>query len=306
MKIINFGSLNYDKVYGVKNFVTKGETVLAESYSEFLGGKGLNQSVALARAGGKVYHFGAVGNDGQALADYLTASGVDVSLLMQKDTVSGHAIIQIAHGQNCIIVYGGANQMIEKSDIDHALEQFETGDLLLLQNEVSHGDYAIKVAKRKGLLVALNASPINEALMKAPLDLVDLFLVNEIEAKALAGCQSDNFQEILEALQAKYPKAAMVLTLGKSGVLYRNGDLQYSHGIYEVEVLDTTGAGDTFCGFFVAGLSQGIPTKECLRYASIASSLAVGKMGAAGSIPTKDEVMAFDQTTAYQGESEQS
>ncbi len=296
MKIINFGSLNYDKVYSVQNFVTAGETILAENYNEFLGGKGLNQSVALARAGAEVYHFGAVGKDGNTLLDYLKSSGVDVSLLLQKPSFSGHAIIQVENGQNCIIVYGGSNQLLQKEDIDNALLNFGVGDILLLQNEVSNVAYAIEAAKSKGLSVAINVSPINEAVLNAPLHLVDIFLVNEIEAMAIAGCNNDDFNVVLCDLQKKYPNATIVLTLGKKGVLYRKGNNTLTHGIYNVSVVDTTGAGDTFCGYFIAGLAQGMPAEECLRYASLASSIAVSKMGAANSIPTKDEVVKFGKT----------
>ncbi len=295
MKIINFGSLNYDKVYGLKKFVSKGETLLSESYDGFLGGKGLNQSVAASRAGAKVYHFGAVGSDGDALIKCLQDSGVDTTYLKKLDGVSGHAIIQVVNGQNCIIVHGGTNQELTKQDIDTALDNFGKGDLLLLQNEVSNVDYAIRSAHERGLKVALNVSPINDALLSAPLELVDCFLVNEVEAMAVADCDDEDYEVVLTKMKQRYPNAMIVLTLGKKGVLFCKGDERYKYGIYDLPVADTTGAGDTFCGYFIASLAKGLDFEECLRYASVASSISVSRMGAANSIPTFNQVVEFDK-----------
>lgn len=298
MNILNLGSLNYDKVYRVDHFVQGEETILARGYEAFLGGKGLNQSVALARAGAQVYHAGAVGSDGDALLEQLEQAGVDTSCLARLDTVSGHAVIQLCGGQNCIIVYGGANQDITEAYIDRVLERFGPGDLLLTQNETACVAYAMRQAKSKGMHVAFNASPITEELFTYPLDLVDYFLVNEIEGMALAHTKASDFGEILSLLAGRY-QAAIILTVGAAGAYYRRGSEQYYEGIYNVPVVDTTAAGDTFCGFFLAALARGATPPEALKVASGASSLAVGKAGAANSIPTWQQVQEFLSGQAF-------
>lgn len=291
MRILNLGSLNLDRVCNVDHFVVGGETILADDYETFCGGKGLNQSIALARAGAEVYHAGAVGNDGEILRRLLEESGVNISCLQTLPTVSGHAVIQLTPcGQNAIIVCGGANRDITKEYIDHALDRFGPGDILLLQNEISNGDYAIQSAKKRGLLVAFNASPITESLPSYPLELVDFFLINEVEGQALSGSDDMRGSAILSILCARFPDAAVVLTLGERGARYQKGICQFSHGTYQVPVVDTTAAGDTFCGFFIASIAKGRSPDEALKYASLASSVAISRRGAANSIPTWKEM----------------
>lgn len=296
MKIINLGSLNFDKVYDVPHFVSEGETILGLGYAEFLGGKGLNQSLALARAGAEVYHAGAIGPDGDPLRECLVESGVNVQYLQQIETVSGHAIIQNAGGQNCIIVYGGSNQCVTKEYIASVLKNFAPGDVLLLQNEVSNVPFAIEEAKRLGLKVAFNASPITAELLSYPLDQVDYFIINEVEGKALAATQESDYEAILAALVARFPKATVVLTVGENGVLYQSGEKKARHKCYKVKVADTTAAGDTFCGYFLAGTAMGLSVEEILKQASMAGAIAVSKHGASTSIPVRSEVEAFAAT----------
>lgn len=294
MKILNLGSLNFDKVYDVPHFVREGETILGTGYAEFLGGKGLNQSLALAKAGAEVYHAGAVGPDGAPLKACLESAGVDARYLQQIETVSGHAIIQKVNGQNCIIVFGGSNQCVTESYIDDVLSHFSAGDVILMQNETSNVPHAIRKAKQLGLKVAFNASPITEELLQYPLDLVDYFIINEVEGRALAGIESDDFQEILAGLVARFPAAAIVLTIGDKGVLYQDKNETAQHKCYKVPVADTTAAGDTFCGFFLASLAEGKTIPQCLHQASMAAAIAVSRNGASTSIPTKAEVAAFE------------
>ncbi|RHR10390.1 ribokinase [Pseudoflavonifractor sp. AF19-9AC] len=294
-QILNFGSLNQDRTYHVKEFVQAGETILAQGYEEFCGGKGLNQSIAAARAaGGAVYHGGAVGTDGAGLVEALKGSGVDVRYLQTLEGPSGHAIIQInERGQNCIIVYGGTNVKLTRPYIDGVLDNFGAGDFLILQNEINEVPYIMERAHRRGMRLVFNPSPITKELCENyPLDLVEYFILNEIEGAALSGVTGSN-QEVLEGLHKRFPDAAIVLTVGDQGVLYARGEERLSRGIYSVPVVDTTAAGDTFCGYFVAALAQGLPAEEGLRRASAAAALAVSVMGAAPSIPNESQVSAF-------------
>ena len=293
MAILNLGSMNFDKVYDVEHFVGAGETILCRSYAEFFGGKGLNQAVALARAGAEVYHAGAIGPDGGPFLEYLSGSGADTRYVRQVDTVSGHAIVQNAGGENCIIVYGGSNQCVSCDYIKEVLENFGEGDILSLQNEISNVPFAMEEGKRRGMKIAFNASPITGELLNYPLELVDWFLINEVEGKALSGVDSNDNEVILDALAKKFPNAAIVLTVGEQGVLYRDRDIRTGHGIYKVQVADTTAAGDTFSGYFLTCIAKGLDVETALEMASRASALAVSRHGASASIPGWDEVAAF-------------
>lgn len=298
MKIINFGSLNIDKVCNVEDFVQPGETIMATGYSVNAGGKGLNQSVAAARAGAQVLHAGAVGNDGLFLKEILADAGADVSCLRTMDTESGCAFIEVnSKGQNRIIVSAGTNRMYTEEYIRSVLEKAEAGDFVLLQNEINMVGEIIRLSHEKGCRVVFNASPIPENPEEFPLELVDIFMVNELEAAALSGISEEaDFQEILNALRNKYPKAAIVMTLGKEGVLYGCGDQFASHPIFKVDAVDTTAAGDTFCGYFLAALCAEKSVESALKEASAASAMAVSKKGAAPSIPMHEAVEEFIRT----------
>lgn len=290
MKVLNLGSLNWDRVYQVDHFVQGQETLSVQAYSENAGGKGLNQSIALVRAGAKVLHLGAVGRDGLGLYDLMQQLGVDVHLVKIVEGASGHAVIQLVQGQNCILVYGGANQSISPTQVRRALLECEAGDVLLLQNETSSVPDAIRLAKEKGMTVAFNASPITDDLLSYPLDLVDLFFVNEGEGMALAGTDSPDPTKVLDALREKYD-AGVVLTLGGQGAYYQDRNVRLYQPAFSVPVVDTTGAGDTFTGYFLANRHRG--EAQALRLAAAAGALAVSTQGAAPGIPTARRVETF-------------
>lgn len=290
MKILNLGSLNIDKVYQVNHFVKGQETISAEECHVYPGGKGLNQSVAIARAGGEVFHAGAVGSDGGNLLSVLKKENVNLELVRRTEGVSGSAIIQVAGGENAIIVFGGANKEITREDVDRALERFGKEDYLLLQNETSFVSYAIRRAREKGMTVAFNASPVTEAMRGYPLEMVDIFFVNEIEAKYLAECDEGDYQMILERLHQKYPAATLVMTVGEEGVYYQSSHEFLHLPANQVPVADTTAAGDTFGGYYLACISKSMTVKAALEAATTASGLAVGRNGASSSIPYWEEV----------------
>ena len=291
MKILNFGSLNLDFVYSVRHFVRPGETISSTGRQIFCGGKGLNQSAALAKAGANVFHAGKIGAGGEMLLACLKEAGADTRyVLCDEEAETGHTIIQVDEsGQNCIILFGGTNRLITPEEAEHVLKDFGEGDILLLQNEISSVPEIMRKAAGKGMRIALNPSPISEELFRYPLELVTWFLLNEIEGYELTGRKEP--EEIADELLRRYPQSRVVLTLGKDGVLYRDAELTARHGIYRVNRVDTTAAGDTFTGYFLAGEAEGIPVAETLRRASVASSIAVSRAGAAPSIPRVEEVL---------------
>lgn len=291
MKILNFGSLNYDHVYEMHHFVQPKETTASLSYQKHLGGKGLNQTIALVRAGCEVYHAGKVGNDGREMIDFLKNEGVKVDCLLQDECeTTGHAIIEVCQGENCIILHGGANQSITEKDVDFVLSYFEKGDVLLLQNEISSMAYLIEQAHQKGMWIAMNTAPMNEKVFEYPLEKINLLVVNEVEAKALACSKSDDYLSILRSLATAYPEAEIVMTLGKDGCYYHSSEEDIYQEAFQVNAIDTTAAGDTFLGYFLASYLQKEGIRQALRKACFASSLSVQRHGAAPSIPYAKEI----------------
>lgn len=289
MKILNFGSLNIDNVYKVDKFLLPGETKSSLGFAKHSGGKGLNQSIAAAKAGNEVYHAAYLGNDGQFLKDTMSENGVNVDYIKQHEESSGHAIIQVDEkGQNCILLYGGTNQCLTKEFIDDVLDSFGNKGLILLQNETNLVGYIIDRAYEKGLQIALNAAPMNSKVLEYPLEKLTWLVVNEVEGKQIAGCEKD--EDILDILMEKYPESKILLTLGSNGACCYDGNKIYKIGRYEVDVVDTTGAGDTFLGYFLYGVLNGNTIEESLKLATTASALCIGKNGAAESVPLKAEV----------------
>lgn len=290
MKVYNFGSLNIDKVYQVSHHVQSGETISAKNYNEFLGGKGLNQSIALAKAGATVLHVGTIGPDGKIFVSTLNEAGVDTTLIKEVETASGHAIIQVNdEGNNSIVIYGGANQLLEKERIDEVFKQITSDDLILLQNEISNIDYIIDRAYEASIPVALNFSPVDEGLLALDLNKITYLFVNEIEAQLAA--KVDHLSDALLVLTQRYPNLHVVMTLGEEGAVYGHaGSEEVKQAARIVPVVDTTGAGDTFTGYFLASLAQQASIADSLKMGCYASGIAITRAGASPSIPTLQEV----------------
>ena len=292
-RILNFGSLNVDHVYTVEHFVRPGETIDSLEMEVFPGGKGLNQSVALARAGAEVYHAGKIGKDGGFLTQLLQSAGVDVSFVETINGYTGKAIIQVEEstGQNSIILYGGANRQMTELYIDQVLGAFSGNEILVLQNEINLVEYILRKASKKGMLVALNPSPIGEVLKHWDLHGVTWLLLNEIEGEALTGEKEP--ERITDVFLKQYPQMKIVLTLGKDGALYRDKDKNFRQAIYSTQAVDTTAAGDTFTGYFLAASARGASPEEAMEEAAKASAITVSRPGAAVSIPTRQEVLSY-------------
>ena len=289
MKVLNYGSLNVDYVYSVDHIIVGGETQHSSKLEVFSGGKGLNQSIALAKAGVPVYHAGIVGTDGDILLDACKEAGVDTRYIRRMPVKGGHTMIQVdKNAQNCIILYGGTNQMQTKEFVDEVLADFGEGDYLILQNEINMLDYIIDQAYEKKMKIVMNPSPFDDKLSTCDLGKVYLFLLNEIEGEQITGFKDKD--QILDAMAEKFPNACFVLTLGSDGAVYYDGKEKVFQDIFKVKAVDTTAAGDTFTGYFIAAIIEGRSIQEALRMAAKASSIAVSRPGATPSIPEIGEV----------------
>lgn len=289
MKILNIGSMNLDMVYQLDHIVQPGETEASYGMNVFLGGKGINQSVAAAKAGAKVFHGSMIGEDGQPFLDACAEYGVDSRYIRKVEGKSGHAIIQIdKNAQNSILLFGGANQKLTADYVDSVLADFAAGDILLLQNEVNMLPYIVDKAYEKGMQIALNPSPYNENLDAVDMGKISIFLLNEVEGGQITGLTEP--EAIITKLLEKFPGARIVLTLGKDGAVYADKDQKHFQPIFPVKAVDTTAAGDTFTGYFLACLCEGMDIPEVLKRSAKASSIAVSRPGAVPSVPWRKEV----------------
>ncbi len=293
-RILNFGSLNIDYVYTVDHIVREGETESSVDYQVFAGGKGLNQSVALARAGGnwKIYHGGMIGKEGDFLKEILEKEGVDCTWLSVDEGANGHAIIQRSlAGNNSIVLYPGANHKNTKERISQVLSAFGEGDILVCQNEVSHVDFLIQEAYQRGMSIAWNPSPVTDLVHQVDFSWLTWLIINEIEGEIITGEKEP--ERMLEKFQAQYPGLQVVLTLGEEGAIYLGNGQVIRQESFPVQVRDTTAAGDTFLGYFICGAAEAESAedrKKALSLASQAASLAVSREGAVPSIPRREEI----------------
>ena len=291
MKVLNFGSLNVDYVYQVDHIMLPGETQSSTRRNVFAGGKGLNQSVALAKAGLPTYHAGQVGNDadGEMLLQVLERNGVDCSLVNRIDGPCGHTVIQVdKNAQNCILLFGGANRCIDAAYRKKVFSQFSAGDVIVLQNEINDLDQVIDEAYEKGMRIVLNPSPFDAYLDRCDWNKVDVFFINEVEGAQISGREAA--EDVLAWFREHHPKALVVLTLGGAGFCCMKDGQVYQQEIVPVKAVDTTAAGDTFTGFFLRAYLNGQTISEALALAARASSVTVSRPGAADSIPTMAEL----------------
>lgn len=290
MRIFNFGSLNLDYVYRVNTFLRKGETKATESMTIDCGGKGLNQSVACAKAGLEVYHVGIIGNQGEMLKEKLEDNDVYTQFIKQENSANGHAIIQVDDsGDNCILLYAGTNHMLTEEYIDEVLMHCKADDIVLIQNETNLVDVIIEKASQKKIPIAFNAAPMTDKVLDYPLECIDWLFVNEVEGEALSGEKEENL--MLDQLSHKYPKMHIILTLGEKGSMYKGPEGICSCNSVKANVVNTTAAGDTFTGYYLSAILEGRKPIEALNYASKASAITVSREGAADSIPIKEEVI---------------
>ncbi|MFT6303943.1 MAG: ribokinase [Pseudomonadales bacterium] len=292
MTVYNFGSINIDLVYRVPHLVRAGETLSSRSMDTLLGGKGANQSVAVARAGASVCHVGRISRADQWAVEQMLAAGVDITHIEQIDGASGHAIIQVDDsGENSIILHGGANQSFNRSILESHLCEASADDWLLVQNECNDISTAFDIAVSKGMKIIFNPAPMTAEVVTLPLEQCAVLIVNETEAESLAGTADP--AQILARLASRYPDTRLVMTLGSKGALLQYTGQLIRHDALNVDVVDTTGAGDTFVGYFLASMIGGSDDATCLKRACTAAAMSVTQAGAAPSIPDAAAVDSF-------------
>lgn len=298
-KILVIGSSNVDLITRVERFPAAGETVTGKLFVQAMGGKGANQALAAHRAGADVTFVTCVGTDanGENALQYYADEGLDVSLAQTtEESPTGTAMIMVNdEGENVIVVTPGANEKLSPSSIGALTPQIAKASMVILQMEIPLETVrkACEVAKLNNVPVLLNVAParkIDESLIR----LTDILVVNETEIETICGRRiaetgEEGAMDLLFALGA----STVILTLGKRGCVVRSATLREYIPAFEVDTVDTTAAGDTFCGALAARLSKGADIVEAATFASAAAAICVTRLGAQPSVPREKEVVDF-------------
>ena len=296
MKVLCFGSANLDHVYKVDHFTVPGETQGCLEYDIKCGGKGVNQAIAMALAANDTYFAGIIGSDGGLLKDALVDKGVHIDYMKISNKPTGHAIIEVDQsGQNHILLYGGTNKEIDFEYIDEVLSHFSKGDIVVLQNEINNVPYIIERCYEKEMKSFFNAAPYDIAVKNYPIEKVTWLVVNETEGAALSN--EEDYEKIIQTLKQKYPHTHILFTMGKEGSRAYYKNLRVEQPGFTVKAIETTGAGDTFCGCSINGvLKYGLDNldeeklKEILTYANAGAALITMKKGAIRSMPEPQNI----------------
>ena len=292
MAVFNLGSINADYFYEVPHLPKPGETLAALGSYRGLGGKGANQSIAAAQAGATVYHIGAVGPDGAWACRRLADFGVNTDHIATLDIPTAHAIINVdPQGENAIVIYSSANVAQDKARITTALKTAKSGDICILQNETNLVEQTAQLARDMGLYVVYSAAPFAADKVTAILPYIDVLVVNEVEAVQLS--------KALNAPIGAVPVDAVLITKGSAGSEYLSKGETVQAPAFQVRAVDTTGAGDTYLGFFAAGLDGGKPVRDAMRDGAAAAAIQVTRKGTGEAIPSTLEVNLFIENSTH-------
>lgn len=290
-KIVNFGSINIDNVYTLPHIVREGETLRSTNFKKYLGGKGCNQSIALAKAGALVYHAGNISRKDKWIKDKLKEFEINTDFINLVEIDTGHAIVQVStNGNNAIIINSGANFSVTPKQIKNTISHFNPGDYILLQNEINLIPDIIDIAFENGLKIIFNPAPMNESIKNYPLKKVDLIILNEIEGQTLT--EKTKPIEIINQLKNDFQYVDLLLTLGGKGAIFSGLYGIVDISAEKVEVIDSTGAGDTFIGYFLREWINDVPIDTCLKKATKAAAISVTRKGSSDSIPFKYELVS--------------
>ena len=289
--ILVIGSLNMDLVINTDRMPQAGETIHGKGFAHFPGGKGANQASACARAGGNVKMLGKVGDDayGDILLKNLSQDGVNINGIEREKISTGVAVITVFNGENSIILDKGANGLVDRDYIDRHIDAIDWADYIIMQYEIPMETvvYVAQIVKSKGKTLIIDPAP----MIEAPSELyrmADIILPNETETAQLVGEGNDDEASVKKMHELGCKN--VIMTLGKKGSIYYNGENMINQPAYKVKAIDTTGAGDCFTGSMVAALASDKTMEEALEFASKASAIAVGRRGAQPSFPWKSEV----------------
>lgn len=286
MAIYNLGSINADHFYKVPHLPKPGETLAASESYRGLGGKGANQSIAAAQAGAVVHHIGAVGPDGNWAIKQLAEHGVGIKNIAVLEIPTAHAIINVdPAGENAIVIYSSANIALEKGRIIKALADLGSADTVVLQNETNLVQFTAELAQAKGAKVIYSAAPFDAQMVSKVLPFTDLLVLNEVEAKQLSNAMGTSITDL--------PVGSVLITKGAKGAVYQSGGKFLEVPAFNVDPVDTTGAGDTYLGYFAASLDAGQPIKKAMTQAAAAAAIQVTRLGTADAIPNLETVRDF-------------
>ncbi len=284
--IFNLASINLDKILELERLPTAGETIAGQHSKVSLGGKGTNISVAIQRAGQDVTHIGAIHHEDTVLRQLLIEAGIGNEFVEASQELSGEAIILLdQNAENSIIVIAGANRHISESHIVQSLKNAKADDWLVMQNETNGQIKAVEIAKQKGMKVAYVAAPFETDAVRKVMNDLDLLILNETEAHQLSRSVGDLTDGQI------IPK--VLVTLGAAGAVLYGTDGKIEIDGHKVEPRDTTAAGDTFCGFYIAGIASGLTEQPAIKQANAAAALAVQTLGASDSIPFLKDMQEF-------------
>jgi ribokinase len=298
--IVVVGSANVDLIMKMDRLPRVGETVTDAEFIQTFGGKGANQAVAAARAGGKVVFVGCVGDDslGGQIITNMSQVGVNVQHLYKTSkAASGTALIMIgSQGENYLSVAPGANYQVDHEQVDRAWGEIESASMVMVQAEIPIETihYVIDRAASVGKPVMFNVAPARP-LGDMPLNKVTMLLVNETEAAFLTGLQVEDESQAWDAVDTLLVMGprTVILTMGANGCLVGGEKLRQKVPAYRVQALDTTAAGDVFCGALAAALVEGKSLLESLEFAAAAAAICVTRLGAQPSIPHRSEIDLF-------------
>ncbi|MGR3527255.1 MAG: ribokinase [Paracoccaceae bacterium] len=285
MAIYNLGSINADLLYSVPNLPRPGETLAATGFRRGLGGKGANMSVAAARGAARVVHIGAVGDDGRWARDELTEYGVDTRHIAVVAQATGHAIVLLDPvGENTIVISPGANHTLTENQIGLALAEASPGDILLMQNETNLQAFCARTGSDLGLRVVYAAAPFDADAVRAVLSRIDMLILNAVEADQLTVALGKRPEDL--------GLPDVIVTLGAQGCRWYHAATRQIRDFPALPVtpVDTTGAGDTFTGYLLAGLDRGMPMEQAIALATQAAALMVMRVGTADVIPDLLEI----------------
>ena len=286
MSIYNLGSINIDHLYMLERIPKPGETLSSLESHTNIGGKGLNISVAAHRSGAGVRHIGVVGSTDQSVLDMIADLGLDCALISQIDVQTGHAIVYVDEkSENSIVVHGGANLCFSEVQIRTALSSAQPNDWLILQNETNANEIGISIAREKGMKVALVAAPFDVETMPEQIKKVDLVSMNKTE--------SELFEAVTETSIGSLKDIDFLITYGADGAMFLSHGREQRVASHKVSAVDTTGAGDTFFGVFMALYINGSSVETALKRANAAAALIVQRKGVASVVPNKIEIDSF-------------